>query len=94
MVRVETSTGNIAGVTIPVFEQALFEEKTPDLIGTPPWVDDGMRAQKQIAQFRVQKEILDEDRRLLSEELRITNQRDVRQSFTIEVLSPAAWCSC
>ena len=75
LVRLETSTGNIAGVTIPVFEKAIFEETTPDLLATPPWVDDGMRALKHMTEFRLQREILEEEHRLLGEELRVTNQR-------------------
>ncbi len=75
LVRVETSTGNIAGVTIPIFEKAVFEEKTPDLLATPPWVDDGMRALKHMTEFRLHREILEEEHRLLGEELRVTNQR-------------------
>lgn len=75
LVRLETSTGNIAGVTIPVFEKAIFEEITPDLLATPPWVDDGMRALKHMTEFRLHREILEEEHRLLGEELRVTNQR-------------------
>lgn len=75
LLRVETSTGNIAGVVIPVLEKVLFEESAPDLLGTPPWVDDGMRALKQQVEMQAQRQVLDENRRLLSEELRVTNQR-------------------
>ena len=47
----------------------------PDLFASPTWVDDGMELVEKLIQLDVQKEILEEQRRRIQEELRTTNQR-------------------
>jgi len=77
-VRVEgirTTTGNIAGVTIPVLQEIQFQPITPDLHDTPPWVDDGAQALEQAVRLQVERDILAQQHRLLGEELRTTSQR-------------------
>jgi V/A-type H+-transporting ATPase subunit D len=71
----QTSTGNIAGVAIPILEDLVFEEVIPDLFETDPWVDEGIRVAKQLTRLRVERKILEEQHRLLAEELRTTTQR-------------------
>ncbi len=69
------SKGNIAGVRIPVLEDVEFEEQDLDPFITPPWVDEGQRVMRQLIALRVQRLFLEEQRRLLADELRITTQR-------------------
>ncbi len=70
-----TSSGNIAGVNIPVLESLVFKESVPDLFETPAWIDEGIRVLKQLTRLRVERQILEEQHRLLAEELRTTTQR-------------------
>ncbi len=71
----ETSSGNIAGVNIPVLDNLIFKEVVPDLFETDPWTDEGIRVLKQMTRLRVERQILEEQHRLLGEELRTTTQR-------------------
>ena len=70
-----TSFGNIAGVNIPVLDELVFKKAVPDLFETDAWVDDGIRVLKQLTRLRVERNILEEQHRLLAEELRTTTQR-------------------
>lgn len=72
---VRTGEGNIAGVDIPIFQGVDFETVAYDLVETPLWVDAGVRALQTLITFDIQVEILEEQVRRLSEELRITTQR-------------------
>lgn len=69
------STGNIAGVAIPVFGSISFIEETPDLFETAAWVDAGIELLRQLIGLRVERQIIEEQHRLLSDELRTTSQR-------------------
>jgi V/A-type H+/Na+-transporting ATPase subunit D len=69
------SFGNIAGVTIPIFGNISFVEETPDLFETPVWVDSGIDLLRQLIRLRVERQIIEEQHRLLSAELRTTSQR-------------------
>ncbi len=75
LARVRTSTGNIAGVTIPLLEGVEFERTIPDLFATPPWLDDAIAALERMIRRRIERAILEEQRRALREELRTTTQR-------------------
>ena len=70
-----TSTGNIAGVNIPVLEDLTFIEETPNLFETDPWTDEGIRVMKQLTRLRIERQIFEEQHRLLADELRTTTQR-------------------
>jgi V/A-type H+/Na+-transporting ATPase subunit D len=72
---VKTTTGNIAGVNIPVLQEIAFEPVEPDLHGTDPWVDDGRKAVEELVRYQIEHEILQEQHRLLAAELRTTSQR-------------------
>jgi V/A-type H+-transporting ATPase subunit D len=72
---IERSTGNIAGVTIPIFGNISFVEETPDLFETPAWIDSGIELLRQLIRLRVERQVLEEQHRLLSAELRTTSQR-------------------
>ena len=72
---VETDTGNIAGVVIPVFKNVVIERAPLDLFATPTWLDDAQDALSALMELRAQIEVLEEQRRLITEELRTTSQR-------------------
>jgi len=67
--------GNIAGVAIPVFEKVIFERNIPNLFDTPVWIDSGIRALERLISLRLERRVIEEQFRLLSEELRTTSQR-------------------
>jgi len=73
--NVRVSEGNIAGVAISVFEGVDFELTIPNLFDTPVWVDAGIRALKNLISLRLERRAIEEQYRLLQEELRTTNQR-------------------
>lgn len=68
-------TGNIAGVAIPVYRGIETEREELDLELTPAWLDDAGNAIVKAMEFSAEKEVLEEQRRLVTEELRTTSQR-------------------
>ena len=72
---IQRSRGNIAGVTIPIFGSISFVEETPDLFETAAWVDAGIELLRHLIRLRVERRIIEEQHRLLSDELRTTSQR-------------------
>ena len=78
LVRVDeivTSEGNIAGVSIPIFETIRFKPAEMDLFLTPPWFDAAVETLTTLTHLRAENEVYDEQRRLVAEELRVTTQR-------------------
>ncbi|HEY5653450.1 MAG TPA: V-type ATP synthase subunit D [Pontiella sp.] len=71
----KTSSGNIAGVNIPVLDDLVFKQVIPNLFETQAWTDEGIAVLKQLTRLRVERQILEEQQRLLGEELRTTTQR-------------------
>ncbi len=67
--------GNIAGVTIPVYEGADFSRGDYDLYETPLWVDLAANHMEKAMSLDLEAEVLDEQVRLLEQELRSTAQR-------------------
>ena len=72
---VETEEDNIAGVSVPVFKDAVFDRAPVDLFSTSPWVDDGIDAIESLVRLRAEIQVLEEALERLSEELRVTSQR-------------------
>lgn len=72
---VNTSAGNIAGVSIPVFENADFEKKQYDFYSTPLWVDAAIEKMQQVLSLDLEVKVLNEQVKLLNVELRTTTQR-------------------
>ena len=70
-----TSFGNIAGVNIPILDDLTFKEAAIDLFETGPWTDEGIRVMKQLTRLRIERQIFEEQHRLLADELRTTTQR-------------------
>ena len=73
--RIVTDASNVAGVNIPVLREVVWKRDTPDLYATPPWFDDGLECLERLVHVRLERRVLEEQRRLLADELRITNQR-------------------
>ena len=70
-----TSHGNIAGVSIPIFEGADFSVAPYDLARTPAWLDVAVEKMKQVILLDLEAQIVEEQRKRLDHELRVTTQR-------------------
>jgi V/A-type H+-transporting ATPase subunit D len=70
-----TSEGNIAGVTVPIFESADFDISPYSLIETPLWLDRAVDNMKQTLLLDLEMQSLEEQQRRLRKELKTTNQR-------------------
>ena len=66
---------NIAGVEIPVFERLDFEPTKYDLFLTPPWLDAGIEALRDMVSLLEEIRVLEKGISVLKHELRITTQR-------------------
>ncbi len=75
LVSIETDTGNIAGVPIPIYKGIKTESREIDLLLTPAWFDDAEEALAKSMTFDARREILRRQRDLVNEELRATSQR-------------------
>jgi len=73
--RVLKGVRNVAGVNLPVFEDALFEDAVYDFFSTPLWVDAGLETLRRLSRLREEIGILEEADRILRDELRVTTQR-------------------
>ncbi len=73
--EVRTSTGNIAGVNIPLFDGLRAERVETDLHETPAWVDEAAEVCERMTALRAERAVLDRQRELIEEELRTTAQR-------------------
>ncbi len=72
---INITSGNVAGVTVPVFSSLEFEEIEYDLREYPLWVDKAVSTLRDTCRFDAIIACLEERIRLLSEELRTTTQR-------------------
>ena len=73
--NIRKGMGNIAGVAIPTFAGADFSRGDYDLYETPLWVDIAANHMEKAMSLDLEAEVLDEQVRLLGEELRSTSQR-------------------
>jgi V/A-type H+-transporting ATPase subunit D len=73
--EVRLDSGNIAGVKIPIFRKAEIASRPYDLFTTPTWTDDAVEVLAALIRLRVERETLEEQKRLIAEELRTTTQR-------------------
>jgi V/A-type H+-transporting ATPase subunit D len=73
--KIRERQGNIAGVAIPVFEGADFVTVPYDLYGTPLWLDVAVQKMQQVLLLDLEARTLEEQRRRLDHELRVTTQR-------------------
>ena len=72
---IKIGQGNIAGVAIPLFEGAEFEVFPYDLIRLPLWLDFAVEKLKQVFLIDLEAQTVEEQRRRLDKELRVTTQR-------------------
>lgn len=73
--NIRKSVGNIAGVTIPVYEGADFTRGDYDLYSKPLWIDLAADRMEKALSYDLEADVLDEQVRLLNIELRVTTQR-------------------
>ncbi len=73
--NIRRGVGNIAGVSIPIYEGADFSRGEYDLYATPLWVDIAAEHLEKALSLELEAEILDEQVRLLTKELLATSQR-------------------
>ena len=72
---IECDSSNIAGVNVPVFKRAVFAPVEIDLYATDWLLDSAVQAVQDAVALREAHKILEEQYRLLSNELRTTTQR-------------------
>ena len=70
-----TSTKNIAGVDVPVFERADFVPAEYDLFLTSLWVDAGLDALRDLVSLQEEIRVIEKGIAILKHDLRITTQR-------------------
>ena len=75
LASVDKSTANIAGVTVPMFKKAEFKVAEYDLFKEDSWIDDALEMLKKIISQQEAHKVLEEQYRLLAQELRTTTQR-------------------
>ncbi len=73
--NIKKGFGNIAGVTIPIYEGADFSRGDYDLYETPLWVDIAANHMEKAMELDLEAEVLNEQIRLLEQELLATSQR-------------------
>jgi len=73
--EVVTTRTNVAGVNIPIFKDATFPEPDYSLFATPAWVDDAIADLKEINRRSAERDVIDEQFRLLNRELTKIIQR-------------------
>ena len=72
---IQTSSNNIAGVMIPVFEGVTFPEAVYSLFATATWVDRALIDLRSITTLRVEVDVLRHQQELLQRELTKIIQR-------------------
>ena len=73
--RIRTSTTNVAGVALPVFEGVEFPEAAYSLFGTPAWVDRALADLREVSRRRAEQEVIRRQYERLYKELSRVIQR-------------------
>jgi len=73
--NIVTSSKNVAGADVPVFERAEFNEAQYDLFLMPLWVDHAIEALRQVVSLNREIEVIKKGTEILRHELHITAQR-------------------
>lgn len=74
-VSVQTTSKNIAGVEIPVYESVVFPDAWYDLFLTPAWLDNALEGMRHLRALKEEVVVLKRGIALLRHELRVTTQR-------------------
>ena len=73
--KIETTDTNIAGVSIPVFQNVAFPVAVYSLFATPPWVDRAVADHRELNRHLAEAEVLQKQYDLLNRELTKIVQR-------------------
>jgi V/A-type H+/Na+-transporting ATPase subunit D len=73
--NIETTSHNIAGVTIPIYNKTIFSIENYDLFCEAAWIDDGIKAICDLIEIRAERDVLIEQFNRINKELRTTTQR-------------------
>lgn len=83
--KVKKHYENIAGVEVPVYEGADFEEISYSLVESPPWLDTVIAGLRGLTESKIRLEIAHEKKQALENELR---QVSIRVNLFEKVLIP------
>lgn len=73
--HVRSHAMNVAGVSVPVFDEAVFAAPAYSLFATPPWVDKVLQALRELSRAEAEETLLREQRDILRRELTKVVQR-------------------
>ena len=73
--EIKTAAKNVAGVNVPVFEDATFPEAAYSLFATPPWVDQALADLRDMSLQQARLDVLQQQYDLLRRELTKIMQR-------------------
>lgn len=73
--KIVTSTKNVAGTDIKIFERIEFLDLEYDLFSTPFWVDFAMEALRNLVSLQQEIKVIEQGINILKQELRIATQR-------------------
>lgn len=73
--EIKTSSSNVAGVAIPVFEDVIFSDAQYSLFATPAWVDSAIADLREVNRRKARLDILQRQTDLLQKELTKIVQR-------------------
>lgn len=66
---------NIAGIDIPIYKDCKIKKMDYSIWDTPPWYDEACKLVERLIRLYAEHKILEESRRKIYEELRVTTQR-------------------
>jgi len=87
VVDVQKRYENIAGIEVPYFEGATFQEVEYSLFDTPPWVDGVIVGLRALSEILVEIAVIKEKKEALEEELRSVS---IRVNLFEKILIPRA----
>lgn len=73
--EIQTTTVNIAGVSLPIFQDVVFPPADYSLFATPAWVDKTLLDMRQLEKCRARLKIVEDQYRMLQRELTKISQR-------------------
>jgi len=87
VIEIKKEYENIAGIEVPYYRGAVFEEMAYSLLDTPPWVDSVIRGLRALTEILVEVDVIKEKKAALEEELRRVS---IRVNLFEKVLIPRA----